>query len=292
MSGGMWTEHGPATLEGSAVFDLASPTIGDDLRITVATPAFYDSLQFPMATLYILDANACLPIASSIARTMQTLAMGVCAPVICVGVGYPKDFLEVMALRTRDMTPVAGEMPESPMQMDRYGMGGGPAFLESLVSEVFPFVEERYRSDPAQRGIVGWSLGGLFCLHALFSGRDAFSKAMVISPSIWWAGKEVLAEEESYAKAHDDLACTVYATVGDREETAMSRMWPPVPAEAAPQLQKAEMVSNLSRLVDALRGRHYPGLVLHHETLMEHHTSIFPAAFTRGLLTLFSEGVY
>ncbi len=289
----MWTEHGSLSLDGTQVYDLDSPALGDKLRITVSTPAFYAALTSPLPTVYVLDANMCLPIAASIARAMETLSMGSCAPVICVGIGYPTDNLvDVMSLRTRDLTPVPGDVPESPMPIDRFGMGGGPTFLETLMAEVFPFVEERYRSDPAQRGIVGWSLGGLFCLHALFSGRDAFSKAIVISPSIWWADREIGVEEEKYAAGHDDMACAVYATVGEREETALSRMWPRVPAEHADQLAKAEMVSNLDRLVDRLRTRHYAGLTIHHEVLPEHHTSIFPAAFTRGLLHLYSDGVY
>ena len=289
----MWTEQGPLTFDGTSVFDLDSPTLGDKLRISVATPAFYEAFQSPLPTLYILDANACLPIATSIARTIQTLSMNLSPPVICVGIGYPSDnLLDIMSLRTRDLTPVAGELPESPMPIDRFGTGGAATFLETIVGEVFPFVEERFRSDPAQRSIVGWSLGGLFGLHAMFSGRYAFSKAIVISPSIWWADREILEEEEKYASSHDDMACDVYATAGDREETALSRMWPPVPAEHARQLTEAEMVSNLSRLVDRLRTRHYPSLRITHEVLPEHHTSIFPAAFTRGLLHLYSDGVY
>jgi predicted alpha/beta superfamily hydrolase len=290
---GMWTEQGPLAIDGTSVFDLDSPTLVDKLRITVATPAFYAALQSPMAAIYVLDGNICLPMASSIARTMELQSMGSCAPVICVGIGYPTDnVLDVMSLRTRDMTPVPSEMPETPMRIDRFGMGGASKFLDSLINEVFPFVEERFRADPAQRGIAGWSLGGLFVLHALFSGRNPFDKAIAISPSIWWADREMVTEEEKYAASHDDLACTLYATVGDREETAPSRTWPRVPAEYADQQAKAEMVSNLSRLVETLRTRRYPSLVLHHEVLPEHHSSIFPAGFTRGLLQLYSNDVY
>ncbi len=284
-----WQERGELTLDGTSVFDLDSQVLGDSLRVTVATPHLYEAFATPLPTLYILDGNVCLPIASSIARAMQMLAFGVCPPVLCVGIGYPTDnLLDVMSLRTRDLTPVAGEIPASPMPVDRFGMGGAPALLETLVSEVFPFVEERYRSDPQERCVVGWSFGALFGLHALFSGRAAFSKAMLISPSVWWADRDILREERSYAEGHDDLNCAVYATVGDREESAASRMWPPPAAEQAAELGKAEMVSNLGRLAETLRSRHYPSLVLHHETLMdEHHTTIFPAAFTRGLVRLF-----
>jgi len=286
----MLTEQGPLTIDGSSVLDVKSATIGETIRVTVVPPLLYDVYQSPLATLYVLDGNNCLPIVSSIARTLQTLAFGLVPPMICVGIGYPTDdVLDIMALRTRDLTPVTGELPPSPMPMDKYGMGGAAGLLTTLVDDVFPIVEDRWRSDPADRCLVGWSFGGLFALHTLFNRPDAFARYIAISPSIWWSDRAILRDEESYASSRDDLAAKIFACVGEREETAPSRMWPPVEGELAQFAMSARMVSDLDDLVARLRSRRYPSLDLTHTVFAdEHHTTVFPAAVTRGLTALYS----
>lgn len=283
----MTTDQGPFTIEGSEVFELTSSAIDDTLQITVAPPALYDSFQYPLPTLYVLDGNLCLPIASSIARTLQFVAFGAMAPVLCVGIGYPANPIEVMALRGRDLTPTVAELPPSPIRMDKHGLGGADRFLDALADEVFPLIEERYRSDPSNRTVVGWSLGGLFALHALFRRPQTFAKYMAISPSLWWDERTVMASEETYAASHPDLTAKVFACVGEREETGPARTWPPVPPDMFDFALSAKMVSNLDELVARLRSRCYPNLDLaHHVFTDEHHSTVFPAAFTRGLVAL------
>jgi uncharacterized protein len=283
----MTIEQGPLTIEGSEVFELKSAAIGDTLRITVAPPALYDVFQYPLPTVYVLDGDLCLPIASSIARTLQFVAFGAIAPVLCVGIGYPADPLEVMSLRMRDLTPTTTELPDSPMKTDKYGMGGADRLLGCLVDEVFPLVEERFRSDATNRTVVGWSLGGLFALHTLFTRPQTFAKYIPVSPSIWWDDCVTLTAEERYANSHPDLTARVFACVGEREETGPSRMWPAIPADMTDFALSARMVSNLDDLVIKLRSRRYPSLELSHEVFRdEHHATVFPAGFTRGLTTL------
>jgi hypothetical protein len=283
----MTTEMGPFTIDGSEVFELKSAAIGDTLQITVAPPVLYDSFQYPLPTIYVLDGNLCLAMASSIARTLQFVAFGAMKPVLCVGIGYPADPLEVMALRSRDLTPTVAEMPPTPIPMDKYGLGGADRFLDALTDEVFPLIEERFRSDPRDRTIVGWSLGGLFALHTLFTRPQSFAKYVAISPSIWWNDRTLLTSEEAYASSHPDLEAMVFACVGEREETGPARAWPPIPPDMVEIAQSARMVSNLDELVATLRSRRYPNLELSHEVFTdEHHATVFPAAFTRALVKL------
>ena len=283
----MTSEQGPLTIDGSEVFELKSAAIGDTLQITVAPPALYESFQSPLPTIYVLDGNLCLPIASSIVRTLQFVAFGAIPPVLCVGIGYPADPLEVMALRSRDLTPTVAELPPSPMPTDKHGLGGADRFLDALTDEVFPLVEERYRSDPSDRTLVGWSLGGLFALHTLFTRPHSFAKYMAISPSIWWDDRVVMASEEAYAASHPDLTASLFACVGDREETGPARAWPPIPPDMFDLALSGKMVTNLDELVARLRSRRYPNLdVRHHVFTDEHHSTVFPAAFTRGLVAL------
>jgi len=150
-------------------------------------------------------------------------------------------------------------------------------------------VEDRWRSDPADRCLVGWSLGGLLGLHALFTRPQMFSRYILVSPSIWWDDQRVLVDEASYAETHDDLAAKIFCCVGEREETAPARMWPPQPGEAGEFAMQARMVTALDELVVRLRSRRYPSLDLTHRVFEdEHHVTVFPTAFTRGLVSLYS----
>ena len=106
---------------------------------------------------------------------------GRCTPVLCVGIGYPANMLEVMALRMRDLTPTAAELPPSPMKTDKYGMGGADRLLDCLVDEVFPLVEERFRSEPTQphgrRLVARRPLRAAHTLHASADVREVHRRS-------------------------------------------------------------------------------------------------------------------
>jgi len=274
----------------TTTFDVPSEAVGDTFRITVATPFLYDATQDKLPTLYLLDGLITLPMASGITRSLEVNAFGVMKSVICVGISYATENpLDIMSLRTRDMTLTTAERPAPHAQMARHGTGGAPKFLDALTNEIVPAVEERWRADPAGRCLVGWSLGGLFGLYTLFNRPEAFARYLLVSPSIWSDDREILTDEEKYAASHDDLAADVYAAVGAREETAPSRMWP---QQSDPDLvefmQSAKMVSNLEDLVTTLRSRRYPSLNLaSHVFEDEHHVTVFPAAFSRGVQSFY-----
>jgi predicted alpha/beta superfamily hydrolase len=277
-------------LSGFTTFDVPSDAVGDTFRITVATPYLYEAIQNPLPTMYILDGVLCLPMASGITRSLEVNAFGLMKSMICVGISYATDDpLDIMSLRTRDMTPTEGTLPPSPMPVDKFGVGGGPKFLDALTNEIMPAVEDRWRVDPSDRCLVGWSLGGLFGLYTLFNRPEAFARYLLVSPSIWWDDRAILKDEAAYAASHDDLAARVYACVGEREETAPSRMWPPVPSEFVENLMSARMVSSLEELVAKLRSRRYPSLDIASNVFEdEHHVTVFPAGFARGVHHLYA----
>jgi hypothetical protein len=69
-------------------------------------------------------------------------------------------------------------------------------------------------------------------------------------------------------------------------------MWPAIPGgltdERIAFSLGARMVSNLDTLVRRVRSRGYPSIELTHEVFGdEHHSTVFPAAFTRALVSLF-----
>lgn len=78
---------------------------------------------------------------------------------------------------------------------DRSGRGGGGrAYGRFLIEELKPFVDSQYRTLPecTSTGLGGSSLGGLVTLYLGLKYPDTFCKLIVMSPSVWWAGRIIL----------------------------------------------------------------------------------------------------
>ena len=74
-------------------------------------------------------------------------------------------------------------------------MGGrGDLYGRFLTEELKPFVDRTYRTKtgPRDTGLLGSSLGGLITLHLGLTRPDVFGKLGVVSPSVWWNGREIL----------------------------------------------------------------------------------------------------
>ena len=83
-------------------------------------------------------------------------------------------------------------------------LGGGKAdlYADFLINEVKPFIDSKYRTlrDRQYTGLVGSSLGGLVSLYIGWKYHDVFSMAGVVSPSIWWANRDILRYVEKTQK--------------------------------------------------------------------------------------------
>ena len=92
-----------------------------------------------------------------------------------------------MALRAQDFSPTA--IPQS------LGGGGGGAsvFLDFLEHELIPFIDHTYRTNPADRGLLGHSMGGSSpstrsssapaCFSALSPPARLFSRTTLMAES-------------------------------------------------------------------------------------------------------------
>lgn len=96
--------------------------------------------------------------------------------------------------------------------------GGGPAFLETLTTQIVPQVEAQLDFAPASRAIAGYSLAGLFSLWAAFQ-RDLFDRAASISGSLWFDG--FLNYMKSAAPPKN--LRQVYLSLGDKEKNARNQ---------------------------------------------------------------------
>ena len=89
---------------------------------------------------------------------------------------------------------------------------GADDYLRLLVEEILPRAEKDLIGTPVWRGIVGYSLAGLFALYAICQ-TEVFSRVGSISGSLWFPGlKQYIFTHEP--KRPPDR---IYLSLGDRE---------------------------------------------------------------------------
>ncbi|MEG0818062.1 MAG: alpha/beta hydrolase-fold protein, partial [Brevundimonas sp.] len=134
------TEGAPYVLTGTQVWSVPDPVSGRDYEVFVSLPASYatePNRRYPV--LYVTDADYAFPIIRQIARRVN-LDGPVIEEFILVGLSYAVGE-GGMSSRTRDYTPVRIN--------DR--TGGGVAYQAYLKTQALPFIEDRFRADPARR---------------------------------------------------------------------------------------------------------------------------------------------
>ena len=90
--------------------------------------------------------------------------------------------------------------------------GGAGEFLAEITNSLIPAAEAELGVQNPVRGILGYSLAGLFALYALYS-TDAFSLCGCVSGSLWYDGWT------DYMAAHPlTRPARVHLSVGDREK--------------------------------------------------------------------------
>lgn len=79
--------------------------------------------------------------------------------------------------------------------------GKGDRYSKMLARELKPFIDREYhtRRSAAHTGVGGSSLGGLVSLEAGLLYPRVFGNLAVLSPSIWWDERAVVAMVEAYA---------------------------------------------------------------------------------------------
>jgi hypothetical protein len=136
--------------------------------------------------------------------------------------------------RGTDFTPTATR---------EFSSGGGlERYVDFLERELLPSLEARFpiTNTPAQRTILGHSLGGLATSYLLFRRPGLFGNHGLLSPSLWYDDGLPLGWEEEYASTHADLPAGVWSSVGAWEHL--------------------DILAPYSLFEQRFTSRHYPGL--------------------------------
>ena len=261
----------PYTVPNTEVISLTSDINGVDYELYVKLPDSYSEGKDAYPLLVTLDADYQFAVASN--HVQHLWQRGQAPEMIIVSIGYaydPQDKDAYRLNRTRDYAPAhamdGGYGPE-----DQKVSGGGPAFAKVIADEILPLVEERYRVDASDRVYVGHSYGGLFGAYFLLSHNDIFNRYILVSPSLWFNDKVMLAEARNAEPFKRKTY--VYMGVGSWEEQ--------------PERSYA-MVSDLKAFAAALEARNDPNLVMEARVFDdETHASIYPAVLSTGVRHLF-----
>lgn len=163
----------PVALENTEHRTVRSEKIGQTYDLFVSLPAGYAASGQNYPVLYVLDGWH-FPLMTALQNNNRFSER--MRPVIIVNIGHGA--AGYMPLRARDFTPTHDDREAT--------SGGAAAFLDFLEREIIPLVDRTYRTDPADRGLLGHSYGGLFALYALEDRPALFNRIVAASPVAGW----------------------------------------------------------------------------------------------------------
>lgn len=264
-------EGGPYKLAGTQVWTVPDPTSGREYEVFVSLPPSYEASpkrRYPV--LYVTDADYAFPIIRQIARRVN-LEGPVIEEFILVGLSYSRGDNPVVS-RNRDYTPTRNG-PSSARSMLH---GEGPAYQTYLKTAAIPFVEGRFRANPAHRVFLGHSYGGLLGAQILFTEPTLFKAYVLGSPSFWFDRRHIMKMEADYARTHRDLSADVFMYIGAHETPGPTR-----------RNTRVDMVGDVHAMEKALKSRGYSSLRVHSAILAdEDHLTVAPVGFTRALMAV------
>jgi predicted alpha/beta superfamily hydrolase len=274
------------TLAGTEQFILRRNNGRGDHLVQVAPPLVPPNAPPPpdgYGVVIVLDGEHLFGTAFEAAR-MRTLS-GAAPPTVVIGLSYPDHVLANMRHRAFDFTPPtpSDKYPhDAPMIGTEFG--GAAAFLDFILGDLWAAVSARWPVNPQDRTLVGYSLGGVFALNALFNRPQAFRTVCALSPSIWWNDFELLDTARSFAteRASGAPVSSVLLTAGGREQDAPLVAPPGVSLEVLAERTRAARMVEAAFDMGALLDR--AGIDV--ETLIldgEDHGSVIPAALGRAL---------
>lgn len=200
------------------LFEIKSDIVeGETYPIEVVLPDDYDStLRYPI--VYVTDwwfsSTFVTQLYNSLndARVVQAFIM--------VGISNQGEMKDWRQERLRDLTPTnipEYDKPDSLVIGSKGITGGASKFLKFIKDELIPVVEKKYLSDTLNRGLAGYSLGGLFSSFALLNEPQLFSHYLIGSPSLAYDDFIMIDKLKEIAPQKLLTVRNVFIAVGEEE---------------------------------------------------------------------------
>lgn len=254
----MYQPPRPASIPDSHAHVLRSALVPDDYQLSVWMPPSYDSSDTVYPAIYTLDGSMTFGLAAQ--GAMISIFGELLPEVLVVAIGrHVRSAYEPGPSRARDFSPV-------PIPQDGES-GHASTFGEALRTEILPFIERTYRTDPADRTLWGHSLAGAFALHLLLEGPRPFHRTIATSPAVVEQGLALL-DPGHWPPSGARLDARVFTSVGSEDD------------EYRPGIESFE---------HQLRDRGYLDLQFEHELLPGYsHIAAAPVGYLAGLRAVFA----
>jgi len=199
-------------------FEIHSTSVeGETYPIEVVLPDDYDSTRtYPV--LYFTDWWFSSETGPKFYNRMRSA--GVMEPIIIVGIGTEGDMNDWVLERTRDLTPThlpERDIPDSLASGSRGITGGAANFLAFIKTELIPQVEAEYACDTANRGLLGYSYGGLFGCYVLVTEPQLFHKYLLGSPTVMYDDFVLIERLKETSPDMYSSVDAVFISVGEEE---------------------------------------------------------------------------
>jgi predicted alpha/beta superfamily hydrolase len=235
-----------------------SEIIGRPYHLFIMLPNGYDqSPEQVFPTIYVLDGGALFPLFSAYYRYLN---FGQEIPdAILVGISYGSDNFEDGNFRSTDYTAKSSE---------RDYWGGADKFQRFISSELFPYIEQTYRSRTDRRVIFGHSIVGQFVLYTALTKPNLFWGHVASNPALHRNLPFFLQEHEQAETAGEQSK--LFVGSGSMDD----------PAFRVPALEWIKYWSNIDNKPWQLKTMNLDGHT---------HMSAPPASFRQGMSWLFSK---
>lgn len=190
--------------------DFHMSVLNRDRTVRVYLPPGYDSCNKHYPVLYMHDGQNLFDEATSysgewrVDKSLNQLAYDQELELIVVGIDNGKQH------RLNEL---------SAWKHDTYGAGDGQKYLDFIVYELLPHINEHYRTLQGREhtGLMGSSMGGLMTHFAIFRYPEVFGKGGIFSPSFWYAS-DVFDFTRNHHIPHD---ARLYYLMGSEEDKIM-----------------------------------------------------------------------
>ncbi len=253
----------PHSLLGTQLRVLPKSPTGRQYQLHIALPdsyAAHPERKYPV--VFVTDAYWDFGKISAMAGSL--VYDKVVPEFITVGIGYPGENLDYGSLRRWELAPI----PLTEFGGTAENSGHAAEFLQSIETEIIPFIEREYRADPQHRVLAGASLGGLFTLYAMYTKPELFSGYIAPTPAVATGQDWLLGYEDAFAKSGRSLHTRLFVAVGGNE----------VPS----------FMAAILRLNAQIQSRRQEGLAYRfHLVEGERHAGMQFEAYVRGLRFIF-----
>lgn len=199
------------SIAGSQLKKITSSIVkGQEYVLHISLPTGYANSNKKYPVVYLMDSQWDFPLVTALYG--EQYFDGFIPALIIVGITWGGDHPNPDSFRVRDYTPT--RVAQSPQS------GGADQFLSFIEKEVFPFIENNYKANAADRTLVGCSLGGLFTMYTLFTHPGMFNRYVAASPAFGWDNNVLYQYEKNYFANIANTPARLFMCIGGVETSA------------------------------------------------------------------------